>query len=181
MTPPTILDVRSGPMGSIEQLRCGLVVALTSLTPPPNEIITRWRQTAIFAASFIFMVWLLIWSGLPIYLAPFVAWAMLVFSLTAASIWADHAHRENITVWRAWRGLGGAVCFAQWIPSRQRHELHTWAAFPRHRGLGGPVVDAAIAQGPRPLWLEPATPELRVKYRSAGFVDDPASRCMILR
>ncbi len=104
-------------MGSIEQLRCGLVVALTNLTPPPNEIITRWRQTAIFAASFIFMVWLLIWSGLPIYLAPFVAWAMLVFSLTAASIWADHAHRENITVWRAWRGLGGAVCFAQWIPA----------------------------------------------------------------
>lgn len=181
MTPlPVIPDVRSGPMGPYEQLPCGLVTALTNLTPPPREIITRWRRTALYGASFAVMVWLLIWSGLPIYLAPFLAWATLVVNLTATSAGVDRAHREHITVWRAWRGLGDAVCIVQWIPSRQRYEFHSWAAFPRHRGLGEPVA-AAIQHRPRPLWIEPATHKLREKYRSAGFVDDPSSRCMVLR
>ncbi len=176
------MTVRSGPVGFLELVRCSLVIALTNLTPALTELLARWRRTLIYGASIAaYTVALVAVQGVPIYIALPVAWGTFAIAVTAALVWLGLAHRRHITVWRAWRGIDGAVCMIEWNPKRQRYEAHSWAAFRRHRHLGGPVADAAISHAPRPLWIEPALPELREMYRlSYGFADDPTSRWMYL-
>ncbi len=84
-------------------------------------------------------------------------------------------------MWRTRQGLNGAVILTTWNKRKDRSELNTWAAFRRHRGLGLSVLDAAWAQAPRPLWLDPATPSLRAFYLAKGAVPDPdGSRWLVL-
>lgn len=179
-TPETPLVVRSGPIGFVELLRCGAVVTLTNFTPPPHEWRSRWRRTPIYFALFGVTAWELAWLGIPYVLAPVLAAVLLVGAFTLGTAALDYRHRKDIRMWRLWDGRAGAVCVVQWNPRRQRHELHSWAAFPRRRGRGGVVARAAISEGPRPLWLDPATSRLPDHYRSYGFVDAPGTRWMNL-
>ena len=62
-----------------------------------------------------------------------------------------------------------------------RPELHTWATFRHRRSLGRAVLDAALTDAPRPLWLNPAISSLREFYLSKGAVPDPGgSRWLVL-
>lgn len=176
------LSVRCDPIGLGELTRCSLVIALTNMTPPPRELVSRWRRTLISGAAIgAYSVVLVAGLGLPLYLGLILAWATFLFAYTYALVLLGMLRRRSTTMWRTWRGLDGAVCIIEWSPKRQRYEAHSWAAFRRHRHLGGPVAQAAISQGPRPLWIEPALPTLRTLYRARyGFVDDRDSRWMYL-
>ncbi len=175
------MTVRSGGIGFLELVRCGVVIALTNLTPALSELVARWRRTLMCGIAIAAYGAALVALGLPIYLAPLVAWGTLAVAVTAALVGMGLARQRHLSVWRAWSGIDGAVCMIEWSPKRQRYEAHSWAAFRRHRHLGGPVADAAISHAPRPLWIEPALQELRTMYRlSYGFADDLTSRWMYL-
>lgn len=180
-TTPAAVTVRSGPIGVLELSRAGFVVAVTNLTPPVAEVVARWRRTLIYGSCLVVYSVVLARLGVPFYAAPVIAWATLILAAAGATVGVNLAHRRHIGMWRAWRGVDGAVCAIEWNPKRRRYEAHSWAAFRRHRRLGGPVADAAIGDGPRPLWLEPALPGLRERYRRRyGFLDDSESRWMYL-
>lgn len=84
-------------------------------------------------------------------------------------------------MWPVRDGTDGAVMLTKWSKRKDRAELNTWATFRHHRGLGQLVLDAAWAEAPRPLWLNPATPTLRAFYLSKGAVPDrDGSRWLVL-
>lgn len=174
------IAVRRGPLGPLENVRSAVTVVLTNLTPPPREVVDRWRRTGVYGACWVLFVVALIWFGVPWYASMPLAW--LGFAVLWTGTFSAEQRRvgSDLEVWRGWSGAAGAVCSVQWNPRRQRHEIHSWAAFPRGRGLGTPVLRTAIAQAPRPLWLRPATPELRSKYRGHGFRDVPSTPWMKL-
>ena len=173
--------VRSDTPGALELLRCGAVVALTNLTPPPTELILRWRRTGIYGATLLLTTLALSGLGVPYYLALPVCAVLLLLSVIVAFALVTYVHRRHLRVWRRWERLGGAVCVVQWSRTRKRHELHSWAAFPRRKTLGGAVATAALGEAQRPLWLHPATPRLGEYYREkGGFVNVPETRWMVL-
>jgi hypothetical protein len=153
--------VRSGPVGLLELLRCRATVALTNLTPPPTELAVRWRTTLIYGAFSLGYAVALAWWGFPAVIAPIGGWVAMVLVFTAAYVGVGLVRGADQHVWRAWRGLAGAVCIVYWDAKRQRYEAHSWAAFPRHHHLGRAVGQAALDSGLRPLWLKPALPRLR--------------------
>ncbi|MBK8460758.1 MAG: hypothetical protein IPL43_11745 [Micropruina sp.] len=183
MTAPPSPDpaVRSDPPTMAERTRCALATALTNLTPPPSQWWARRAPLAAVLVTFLAGVSALaVIADLPWALAAIAAAVLIVGAHTVAFIVPDLIHRRHTTMWRAYHGHATAVCVTQWNPRRARHELHSWAAFPRGRGLGGPVARTAIAGTPRPLWLHPATASLRELYRTHGFLDHPGTSWMVL-
>lgn len=168
--------VRIGPAAT---LHCALVATVAFLFVPWREVFTRWRTTVPYLLAVAACTVVLHWSGWPWVLAGPVS----VITLVAAVIvsMAIEMRGRSSDLWRVRDGLDGAVILTRWNHRKGRHELHTWATFRHHRGLGQLVLDAAWADGPRPLWLNPATPSLRAFYLSKGAVPAPdGSRWLVL-
>jgi len=118
---------------------------------PPTELILRWRRTGTYGATLLLSTLALSGLGVPYYLALPICAVLLLLSVTVAFALVTYLHHRHLRVWRRWRRLGGAVCVVQWSRTRKRHELHSWAAFPPGKTLGGAVATAALGEAQR-LW-----------------------------
>lgn len=170
--------VRGRRMPLTTLLKFAAASTLTVLAVPPREIIPRWRRTVPYG-----ILWLLaavgawgVWHP-PLVLTLALGALLAVGSLVAAT--ALFIRFRSHEVWRV--QVGRDVAIVQLIEERtgflfgrRRHKrwvLHSWAAWRRGRGVGRLVADAAVAESPRPLWLQAATPKLREKYLELGAVD----------
>ncbi len=160
------------------------VVALTYLALPLKEQLIRWRRSGPNFAVFLAFAWLT-----PAFLPPGASpwWGLLVappvFFICMVVAHAVVILKED-DVWFIRDGLNGSLVLGGWtksIPAPGRgYWLHTWAAWPRHHGLGRVVGEAALTEAPRPLWILPATPELRELYARVGAVPH-GPRWMVIR
>ena len=170
---------RGARIGLVPTAYCALIATTAFLFVPRREIFLRWRRTG---PQLVFLLGCVLWlhlAGLPWPGAALVAVPTVFFSFTAAMMLLM---RWSISdMWHVRDGADGAVILTQWVGRHDRQELHTWATFRHHRGLGQHVLDAAWTEAPRPLWLDPATPSLREFYLAKGAIPDPdGSRWLVL-
>lgn len=172
--------VRRGVRTSLGALvHCALIATVAFLFVPWREIFTRWRTTVPYLLGVAAAAVVVHRSGWPWVLAVPVSVITLVASVIVSM--SIEMRWRSSDLWRARDGLDGAVILTRWNHRKGRHELHTWATFRHHRGLGHLVLDAAWADAPRPLWLNPATPSLRAFYLFKGAVPAPdGSRWLVL-
>lgn len=166
-------------IGLVARAYCALIATTAFLFIPWREVLIRWRRTVPNLVTVIGCAGLLHWYGMPAAAAAVVAVPTLFLSLTIAM--ALMMRWSVSDMWHVRDGIDGAVILTQRMRRQDRQVLHTWATFRHRRGLGRAVLDAAWADAPRPLWLDPATPSLRRLYLSRGAVPDPdGSRWLVI-
>ena len=161
-----------------------VVETVTHLAFPLKQQLIRWRRSGAYLAVLLLTAGMVV-AALP----PGVStwWALLVapslFFISMAAAIAVVILKEP-DVWFVRDGLRASLVLGGWtkaVPTPDRgYWLHSWAAWPRRHGLGRIVATAALAETPRPLWLLPATPELRELYAQAGAVPHGA-RWMVIK
>ena len=175
--PPSV--TRGVRIGFLATLHCALIVTTAFLFVPYTEILTRWRRTGPYRMMLVLYTVLLRVCGIP-WPWAIPAGALLLF-LAMTVILVGLIRWRTDDMWHVRNGMDGAVILTGWSSRRRRQELHTWATFRHHRGLGRLVLAAALKDAPRPLWLEPATPGLAGFYATGGAEPDPAgSHWMVL-
>ncbi len=160
-------------------VHCALIATVAFFFVPFREILIRWRRTVPNLAA-LGLYTVVFYTFAASWVVAFVI-AAVALLLVFTAVTAGLIRWRTDDMWHVRDGADGAVILTQWVSRHDRQELHTWATFRHRRGLGRAVLDAALTDAPRPLWLNPAISSLREFYLSKGAVPDPdGSRWLVL-
>lgn len=176
---PAVIRTSGRRLPASDLLRCAVVSTIAFWAIRPSEWIVRWRRTLPYVGMWVASVLYLSWLKMPLLVALLVALLIVVLFDVWASLVLVRFRVDS--VWFSRVGPG----FASILSSKDRrggYRLHTWSSWRQHRGVAGPVLSTAIAQLPRPIWIDPATPSLRRLYERMGAVPaGDGSRWLVFR
>lgn len=159
--------MRGTRVGARAVWHCAVASTLAFLLVPAGEVVARWRRTLVYAIAAAAAVigmrggWgLSWWAAVP---------AGMVGTVAAATVASVIVFRFTcVDAWHARSGWDAAWIQCSRAGRRGGYQLHSWSSWRHGQGLGRAVAEAALAQAPRPLWVEPATVGLRQLYLEHG-------------
>jgi hypothetical protein len=169
--------IRGTRIGSAALVHCAVVLTIADLARPPHDLTARAKRTAAYLTLYATNVVALHLLGAPPPIAALAAVPTMLLALTAGGVIVI---RRSHDAWHVRAGRDAALLLLRHDRRRDRWELHSWVAWRQRRGLGGAVALAALTDTPRPLWLRPATPDLRGLYHAHGAHDDPHTPWLVI-